>query len=38
MQLVIKTLFYHATMKRTLHLQAGSTKETEVMEEEKRYA
>lgn len=38
MQLIIKTLFYHAAMKRTLHLQKESISKTEAIEEEYRHA
>ena len=38
MQLVIKTLFYHAAMKKALHLQTENRKKTEIMEEEYRHA
>lgn len=33
MQLIIKTLFYYAAMKRTLRLQTEGMKKPEVMEE-----
>jgi len=37
MQLVIKTIVHHVTMKKTLHLQTESRKKAE-MKEEYRYA
>ncbi len=38
MQLVIKTLFHHVTLKKTLHLQTECTNKTEATKEENRYA
>lgn len=38
MQLVIKTIVHHVTMKKTLHLQTKNRKKTEITEGEFRHA
>jgi len=38
MQLVIKTIVHHVTMKKTLHLQTKKRKKTKITEEEYQHA
>ncbi|CEI83104.1 hypothetical protein BN997_02994 [Oceanobacillus oncorhynchi] len=38
MQLVIKTIVHHVTMKKTLHLKTENRKKTKIREEEYQHA